>query len=229
MQLYLIRHGQAGTRTNYDVLSETGRKQAGLLGQYFRSAGIRFDVVWSGALRRQRETAAIVLDQMEAGSATVDERWNEFSLEGLWDGLAPMLLEADEEFQRLHRMEHSDPNGTDRVTTRCDIHLIRHWVERRYRSADVEAWDEFRRRVMAPLETIQSCGSGQVAAVFTSATPTAIWCGSALGIENAGIFRIAGVLQNSSFSTLRVSDGGMTLFSLNNVPHLLDPALRTFR
>ena len=166
---------------------------------------------------------------MGGAQATIDERWNEFNLEGLWDGLAPLLLAGDEEFQRLHRLEHNQPNGADRVTTQCDIRLIRHWVERRFRSADVEAWEDFRRRVIAPLETMETGESGEIAAVFTSATPTAIWCGAALGIENESIFRIAGVLQNSNYSTLRISGGRMTLFSLNNAPHLMDAELRTFR
>ena len=66
-------------------------------------------------------------------------------------------------------------------------------------------------------------------AVFTSATPTAVWCGSALEVDERRIFRIAGVLYNTSFSTLRLRDEELTLFSLNNTPHLREAWLRTFR
>jgi hypothetical protein len=41
--------------------------------------------------------------------------------------------------------------------------------------------------------------------------------------------RIASVLLNAGFSTLRVRDHEIRLFSLNEGPHLADPSLRTFR
>ncbi len=55
--LYLVRHGQAGTREHYDSLSDLGQTQARLLGQHFAEQGIKFDAVYSGSLARQRATA----------------------------------------------------------------------------------------------------------------------------------------------------------------------------
>ena len=58
--LYLVRHGQASFGTdNYDQLSATGREQVQVLGNYFASLGERIDTIYSGALMRQRETAAV--------------------------------------------------------------------------------------------------------------------------------------------------------------------------
>ena len=59
-RVYLVRHGQAGTRKAYDALSELGRRQARLLGEYFVSEKIHFAGAYSGALLRQEETAAEV-------------------------------------------------------------------------------------------------------------------------------------------------------------------------
>jgi len=84
-------------------------------------------------------------------------------------------------------------------------------------------------RVEAPRPELGRFGPGESVAVFTSATPTAVWCGSALEVDERRIFRIAGVLYNTSFSTVRLRDDELTLFSLNNIPHLADAALRTFR
>jgi hypothetical protein len=41
--------------------------------------------------------------------------------------------------------------------------------------------------------------------------------------------RIASVLLNGSFTTLRIRENEVRLFSLNNAPHLGEPSLRTFR
>ena len=37
-RIYLVRHGQAGTRKAYDSLSELGKRQSRLLGEYFHEA-----------------------------------------------------------------------------------------------------------------------------------------------------------------------------------------------
>jgi broad specificity phosphatase PhoE len=61
--IYLIRHGQASFGAeDYDRLSELGRRQSQVLGEYFRGAGVVFDAVYSGDLLRQRETARLALD-----------------------------------------------------------------------------------------------------------------------------------------------------------------------
>jgi broad specificity phosphatase PhoE len=40
--VYLIRHGQAGLRHNYDTLSDLGHTQARLLGEYLAAQKITF-------------------------------------------------------------------------------------------------------------------------------------------------------------------------------------------
>ena len=66
-------------------------------------------------------------------------------------------------------------------------------------------------------------------AIFTSATPIAVWAAAAMDVNDHRIMRIAGVLLNSSYTVVRVRDGKLRLFSLNNVPHLIDPEMRTHR
>ena len=230
MQIYLIRHGQAGSRDNYDLLSDLGKSQARLLGEHFRSAGISFRAAYTGGMRRQRETAELVLGEARnPPELQTDPRWNEFSLEGLWKTLAPRLIEEDGQFARDYQTLHAANPEVDRVMTPCDVELIRAWMRNHQGCDGVEPWLEFRGRVEASRPDLARFGPGESVAIFTSATPTAIWCGSALEVDERRIFRIAGVLYNTSFSTLRLREGELTLFSLNNIPHLPDPALRTFR
>jgi broad specificity phosphatase PhoE len=230
VQIYLIRHGQAGSRDNYDLLSDTGKRQARLLGEHLRAAGISFRAAYSGDMRRQRETAEFALAELASPpELRSDARWNEFSLEGLWKTLAPRMLAENEQFARDYQALHSGNPNIDRVMTSCDVELIRAWMRNHHQCDEIEPWTEFRRRVEAPREEMAGFGPGESVAVFTSATPTAVWCGSALEVDDRRIFRIAGVLYNTSFSTLRLRDDELTLFSMNNIPHLADAALRTFR
>ena len=208
MQIYLIRHGQAGSRDNYDLLSSLGKQQAQLLGEHFRASGILFRAAYAGSMRRQRETAEIVLGALpDPPEMRTDARWNEFSLEGLWKTLAPHLRAENEQFARDYEALHAANPNVDRVMTSCDVELIRAWMASHPGCDGVEPWRDFRGRVEAPRQDLAEYGSGESVAVFTSATPTAVWCGSALGIEERKIFRIAGVLYNTSFSTLRLRDG----------------------
>ena len=230
MQIYLIRHGQAGSRDNYDMLSELGKTQARLLGEHFRSAGVSFKAAYAGGMRRQQETAQIALAELPgAPEVQIDPRWNEFSLEDLWKRLAPHLMAESEQFARDYHELHTGNPNIDRVMTSCDVELIRAWI-RNHRGCDgVEPWAEFRARVEAPRLELAQFSSGESVAIFTSATPSAVWCGSALDVDERRIFRIAGVLYNTSFSTIRLRGDEMTLFSLNNMPHLTDADMRTYR
>ena len=76
----LVRHGQASFgAADYDVLSDLGREQATALGPELRRRGLRDPVLVSGALRRQRDTAAL----LGLGDPTVDSRFDEYDHLGL--------------------------------------------------------------------------------------------------------------------------------------------------
>src|SRR3984957_8008407 len=94
--LYLVRHGQAGTRENYDSLSDLGRRQARLLGRHFRGQGTQFTAASSGPPPRERAPAREVLPDAEI---RVDPGWDEFDLAHVYRELAPRLVADDEQFR----------------------------------------------------------------------------------------------------------------------------------
>src|SRR5262249_41653026 len=147
--IYLIRHAQAGTRENYDVLSDLGRNQAQLLGRHFVREGIELGAVYSGSMERQRLTAEIASQTIadagfEAPKLTTDERWNEFSLISVYRAIARRLREDDAQFARdLEEMQEAirrDPHSTGGATGRCDATVIRAWMENRYSEYEGESW-----------------------------------------------------------------------------------------
>ncbi len=227
--LYLVRHGQAGTRENYDSLSDLGRTQARLLGEHFREQGIRFVAAYSGSLARQRATAAEV-----CADVTVDPGWDEFDLSHVYRELAPRLVDDDEEFRvqyaemqrdiKLSQGSHEAP--VHRKWNDCDKKCVRAWVDGRYEYSG-ESWKTFVARVHGALGRV-TAHDGNVA-VFTSATPIGIAAAKTLEIEDGRAMWLAAVMFNSSFTTLRVHGEEIRLFTLNGIPHLAEAALRTFR
>ena len=231
MVLYLVRHGQAGTRENYDSLSEVGRTQARLLRDHFAAQEIQFDAVYSGALARQRATAEEVLP---GANVIVDPGWNEFDLAQVYAEMAPHLAASDDDFRReyedmqeqlkLSRGAHDHP--VHRKWNDCDKKVVRAWVESRYHYSG-ETWPRFVERIQGALSRVTHHEGNVI--VFTSATPIGICAAQTLDLEDGRAMWLAAVLMNASFTTLRVRDEEIRLFSMNNAPHLSDPALRTFR
>ena len=235
--LYLIRHGQAGTREHYDTLSELGRAQARLLGEHLAAQGVRFDRVIAGGLSRQQQTAREALAALETRpEIETDAGWNEFDLAGVYAGIAPQLCEADPEFRRQYEDMQAQIEASKgahgatvhRKWNECDKTVVRTWVDGRY-AFDGESWEQFQGRVEAAFQRLQANGHEEHIAVFTSATPIGIAAAQTLAIRDGRVFQFAGVLHNAALSTFRRTPAEVRLFTFNNVAHLSDPAMRTFR
>lgn len=235
--LYLIRHGQAGTRQRYDTLSDLGRRQARLLGRYFAAQKIHVCAAVSGALERQRETADEVAaacreEGGEFPAPTVDPGWNELDLDGVYREIAPAIAADDaafaEQYAALMRLAEDENHGVHHTWSPCDAAIVGAWIAGRYRT-ECESWTEFLARIRSRVGTLAKCADGEAVAVFTSAVPIAIWVALSLGVEDARIMQFAAVMYNTAVTSLRACDGELTLFSFNGVPHLPTPDLLTFR
>lgn len=232
--LYLIRHGQAGTRENYDQLSELGRLQAALLGRYFAERSIAFQTTYAGGMKRQQETAAAVMKAQSAGATLItDTRWNEFSLAGVYQWLVPRLSAESAQFandyEEMQRALAADPHTTRGAAGRCDRAVIEAWMENRYPEEEGESWESFRGRVESSFPDLLSNDSESSIGIFTSATPIAIWVGRALSLPNDRILRLMAVLMNSSVTMIKLREGEPLLLNFNMTPHLDDPRMVTFR
>ena len=234
--VYLVRHGQAGPRYSYDSLSQLGQRQASLLGEHFAAQRMQFKAIYSGALRRQQETALAAWQaSREAGLAQpepiIDPGWNEFDLDQVYKELAPILNASDPQFRQdyeeMLRLAADDSSPIHRTWSSCDVAIVRAWVEGRHPSR--EPWRAFQERIGSAWKGLRQHGSGEAVAVFTSATPIAVGVGMSLGVVDGTIWKLAGVMYNTAISSLRIKDGEATLFSFNSVPHLKNAELRTFR
>lgn len=239
--IYLVRHGQAGTRDAYDSLSELGKRQARLLGEHFISQGVRFAAGYMGTLVRQQQTAEQVAAayadaEISFPEMSIDPGWDEFDLGRVYGEIAPRLCADDSEFRREYEeMREQVRISTDvhgarihRKWLPCDTKIVAAWMGGRY-SYGGESWQQFRERVAACRLNINDEDRRENILVVTSATPLAIWTGLSLEIVDDRLMRLAGVLYNASYTVLRLRDGRVRLFTFNAVPHLAHDGLRTHR
>lgn len=86
MELYLMRHGEAGKRIpvaakdSTRALTAAGRQEIEEVGKAMAKLGYRFDVVVTSPLRRAKETASLIGEAMN--TKTRVEEWAELSPEG---------------------------------------------------------------------------------------------------------------------------------------------------
>jgi broad specificity phosphatase PhoE len=220
VEIYLIRHGQAGRRDDYDRLSVLGKEQVRLLSAYFTAQGIQFDHVIAGGLRRQQETAALLSNNFQT-----DPRWSEFDLDQVYKAVAPQLAERDERFRADYlalEADSRDPNSeVHRTWKQTDRDVVMAWVSGSVPVAGrCETWADLATRVsQAWTELQQTPKSGRVA-ICTSATPIGI----TFSPEPAQAFSRAGQLYNASFTAFSPSGE-----AFNQTPHLPEPRLLTLR
>src|SRR5262249_15904228 len=131
----------------------------------------------------------------------------------------------DEQFARdvveMQEAIRLDPHTTSGATGRCDLAVIRAWMENRYPELDgQETWPAFRARIHSCVDSLNGGTHQQPVSLFTSPTPIAIPAGAALGLADDRLLSILGVIYNTSVSVLRLKDDGMRLFTFNSVAHL---------
>lgn len=236
--LYLVRHGQAGTRDAYDSLSQLGKRQCQLLGEWLAAQEIKFAAGYAGEMSRQQETAQAVSEGYgdEFPQIAVDSAWNEFDLERMYREIAPQLCTDNPDFRRefeiMRRQVHASGGAHDANVHRrwlpCDTALVEAWIAGKHGYAG-ESWQQFHQRVVGFRSKIDSGHGSDNIALFTSATPVAIWAGLAFDIADTRVMKLAGALRNASFTVVKCRDDCVRLFSFNETPHLASPDLRTFR
>src|SRR5262249_2606082 len=139
---------------NYDQLSEVGRLQACLLGQFWARRGLVFDEVYTGPRTRQRQTAELVgAGCLQAGSCWPEPvgvpELDEDDLGGLLHRLAPELARQDRAFAELLALCQQNADGPSRAKNfqKAFEVLTGHWVTAAPSLAGLESWPAFRERV----------------------------------------------------------------------------------
>lgn len=225
--LLLVRHGQASFgAADYDVLSETGLRQARAVGEALRGRAGEVAGIVTGTMRRQRDTAAACLDAMGLDARwTEDAAWNEFD---------------HEEVLRVYEPRWADPEGLLRDLEAAAVAdafdrlfhaAVARWTGGAHDAEYRETWPAFLARVDGALARLPGPAGGTVL-VFTSGGPISAACRAHLGAADASaVLAHAFRLANASVTTLEGSAAPRVLAAFNDHAHLSgrDEALLTFR
>ncbi len=225
--LYLVRHGQASAGTSdYDRLSERGIHQATLVGEHFRSEGIITPTAhWSGGMKRQRQTAGFAHpNAREADAIPVHEGLNEYDHHSVHTHFEPGYLDK--------RDENTDMTASMTID---EYHtIVQSWVNHEpFNDAPYtgERFSEFEQRCLDAVKDIGLATTHEHTALYTSGGVIAVVTAALSGMDYEALTKHIWTIKNASISTLTLTDGTLSVASVNDVTHLEkhnDPELITY-
>ena len=236
--MVLIRHGQARSfEKDGDRLSTLGEEQARALAEFWIRQGVNFDEVYSGTLVRQRRTAEIagecfVQSGLDWPKLQTTPELNEYDSIGIINNLIPSLAERDAAFQALAEAfeRNRDAPERNRHFQKMFEAVTSVWLGGELEVEGVEPWRSFQSRVRVAIKRIISAeGRGRRVAVFTSGGVIGLAVQNVLNAPEAKALEINWRVRNCSMTEFTFRRDRMSLDSFNTIPHLDDPALRTYR
>lgn len=230
-RLYLIRHGQASFgRTNYDQLSDLGRRQAELTGEHLRLQGLTLDAAYAGSQARQQDTAMIALSRLaDPPPLQVLPELNEYDSGAIMETLLPVMLKEVPDLGQVLPSMFSDRRSFQVVYEGA----MARWISGLYDMGAAETWRSFQERLDQALSRVRSDnGRGKTVALFTSGGPISAAMRLAMGLSDEAALRLTWSIKNASISSIFYDDDKITLSTFNCTIHLEElgeQALLTYR
>jgi broad specificity phosphatase PhoE len=215
----LVRHAQASFGADdYDVLSQTGERQAERVFDALEQRGVAAARLVAGTMRRQRDSA---LPWTRGGAELLDdERWNEYD--------AADVLGAHSEVAAS--LEGGDAPASSREFQGLLDPALAAWVAAGDGGGAREGWPAFRARAVAALEDAAAAlGSGETAIAFTSGGVIAACALAVLGVPDAAFVPLNRVAVNGAVTKVISGRRGLSLVSYNEHGHLERDGLVTYR
>ena len=209
-EVLLVRHAQASFGAdNYDQLSALGVQQSRWLGQYCAERKWTFDRVVCGALQRQRQTVAGILEGLDA---EVELQ----TLAGLDEFNFAALLEATS--QKTGEAQPRSRENYYRLLKRA----LALWQQDALPGPLPESWDEFRQRTTAAMRDIQ-LSSVRRTLVVSSGGPISVITAQVLDAPLHTVIELNLQIRNTALTQFFSNAHAVRLLSFNAVPHLDHP------
>lgn len=209
--LYLVRHGQASFgAADYDNLSELGHQQSVKLGEYFREAGMSFDAVIIGTLKRHVQTWQAIARGMQRDDVAALA----------WPGLNeydPVAIIA-----AIHPEPLQVPTTPDEV--KGHFRLLRDglaaWMQGKTEPAGMPKYADFLAGVTSALDHVRDNHFGKNVLIVSSGGPISTAVGHVLSTSAETTIELNLRIRNSALSEFAFTPKRHALVSYNTVPHL---------
>ena len=207
--LYLVRHGQASAGTDdYDRLSELGKTQAALLGDWWSKQGFSPDSTAHGSLLRQRDTAKLALSPLTGEHSPTEHRGlNEYDHD---------VIDATFGFGA----KSDDP---ETLTFDDYLSIMQRWEKGEASDLDhkAEPWLDFHHRGWTSVQELHATAADKRNHVyFTSGGVIASIVSVVLNLDFVHTIDAIWRIRNSSITTLHFDGKRARLVDFNTVPHL---------
>ena len=207
--IHLVRHGLASFgKEDYDNLSETGRKQAFLLGQYFKTLNINFDKILVGTLKRQIQTYKQIVKSYE---------------KSILHESTPLLNEYDVKSVLIGFVNGRSLTKDELHDKQIHFKLLRDavaaWSENKISHNVNETWNEFDERAQKFLKIINNTEPKSILVVSSGGTISMI-LKQILSLPSSQFVNFHFQIFNSSYSKIKINEYGMSLSLFNSISHL---------
>ncbi len=226
-RLFFIRHGQASfMKSNYDQLSTLGFRQGRLLGEFWKHKGLDADMIISGDLQRQIQTAEAFAEGFQwNGTVLKDPGFNEHHGPRIVRPFYPDVFVLDQE------IEEDQFDSLRRKFYGTYFKLAIPWVRGELdpdKIGHIEPWHAFRSRFKNSLsKMLGNVPKGANILVFTSGGPVGASIGEALDLDDEKTIQLGWHVKNTSITEFLYGNGRMSLVSFNEIPHLSENGLIT--
>jgi broad specificity phosphatase PhoE len=213
-QLVVVRHGQASFGSaDYDQLSALGEQQSLWLGEYFVQAGLTFDRVVLGTLKRHEQTLAGIC----SGAGAMGQDWASQAqrFAGLNEYDSEVMLRA-----RLGEIHPQDAARDRRFYFRELREALYDWVDAKMQPPDYQTFLQFRQGVVDALHAACMPGASRVLLV-SSGGPISNLVGHILQVPNKVTVDLNLQTSNTSVTQFAFNDQRISLMSFNTLPHLI--------
>src|SRR4051794_16087422 len=173
--ILLLRHAQASFGTaDYDVLSDTGHRQAAVVHAALTGRGVTADHLVSGSLRRQLDTIA------PWGDVRVDPRLDEYD--------AADILTAHSDSALRMESTGDDAPADSRAFQAVLDDAVHAWITAGADGGAAESYPAFKGRVVGALQELAAgLGRGETAVACTSGGVIAAACVALLGLPDTAL------------------------------------------
>ena len=209
--LYLVRHGQASFgAADYDQLSPLGHRQAVRLGEYWRDAGLVFDAVITGTLKRHTQTWHGIAEGL--GLANTGEL--------LWPGLNE--YDSHAVIATVHEGPLAKPDTPELY--RHHFRLLRDglgaWMDGRAAPLGMPTYPDFLSGVTTALDHVRARHHGAKVLVVSSGGPISTAVGHVLGTSPATTIELNLRIRNTAITEFAFTPKRHMLQTFNGLPHL---------